>query len=89
MDSYEIESQLITEELEEAFFRRVKLKIIIDILEKCTLKQRRRFQLYYFCGYSYEEIANTEKCSPQAIGQSIETVLDKIEKEICKFDRLI
>lgn len=89
MDSYAIESQLITEELEEVFCRKLKLKVVIDTLERCTPKQRRRFQLYYFCGYSYEEIAQTEKCSIQAIGQSIKTVLHKIEKEICMFDRIV
>ena len=55
---------------------RVRLKEALDCLTK---KQKRRIYLYYFCGYSYDEISKLEGCSIQSIAKSIKGAIKKLK----------
>ena len=42
--------------------------------------QKRRLVLYYFVGLTYEQIAEMESCSFQAIAKSVTTAEKKLKK---------
>ncbi len=44
--------------------------------------QRRRVFLYYFEGYTYEQIAQMVGCTKQAVKSSIDHALKKLEEKL-------
>jgi hypothetical protein len=49
------------------------------VLQSCTEIQRRRFSLYYDCGYTFNEIAVIESRDVKAIFKSVNAVEEKIK----------
>ena len=47
---------------------------------KLPEKQRRRLTLYYFEGYTYEEISEMENCTLQAVGKTILAAEKRLRK---------
>ena len=52
--------------------------MIREALKQLSKKQRRRFKLYFYYGYSEKEIALLEGVSQQSVHESIQTGLDKM-----------
>ena len=46
----------------------------------CRKIQKRRLQMYFFDGLTYEEIAERERCSYQAVQKSVSAALKKIRE---------
>ena len=59
------------ESVEETVFQRVEIKTLRQAIAKLPEKQRRRLVLYYFCDLTYEQIAEMEGCTFQAIAKSV------------------
>ena len=57
--------------VEETVFQRVEIKTLRQAIAKLPEKQRRRLVLYYFCDLTYEQIAEMEGCTFQAIAKSV------------------
>lgn len=72
----------ITETLEETYFKRQKIREIMEIVESCSAIQRKRFYLHFICGYTYEEIAKIQQCSKTAVIKSIKLIIKKLKKLI-------
>ena len=49
-------------------------------LQILTETQRRRVVLYYYCGYTYKQIAELEGCTKMPIKRSIEDALRKLKE---------
>lgn len=81
LDDYYVSSKLVTETLEETYIKYEDYTKVMEIVENCTPIQKERFYLYFVKGYTYQEIANIQKCSITAIMLSIKTVLKKIHKK--------
>lgn len=58
-----------------------KLHKAISILPEM---QRRRMQLYYFEGMTYEQIAKKEGCTKMPVKRSIEAAVERLKKELKK-----
>lgn len=82
LDDYIVTMKAITETLEETYFKRQKIREIMEIVESCSAIQRKRFYLYFMCGYTYEEIAKIQQCSKTAVIKSIKMILKKLKKLI-------
>ena len=54
-----------------------KLKQAIKLLPDI---QRRRLTLYYFGGYTYEQIAIMDNCTKMAVKQSVDIAIKKLKK---------
>lgn len=65
---------------EDIFCQKETLKEIMQVLELCSKKQRRRFLLYALEGLSYSEIGKLENCSRYSVWDSIEAVKEKFKK---------
>lgn len=73
-----------TETVEETVFRDIKYQKLHSAIQTLPSVQRRRLTLRYFGEYTYEQIAEMEGCTPQAIAKTImaaEKNLKKILKE--------
>ena len=57
--------------VEEAVFQRVEVETLRQAISKLPEKQRRRLVLYYFCDLTYEQIAEMEGCTFQAVAKSV------------------
>ncbi len=94
----EVDRHLDQTELSEALLSRyasVEQEVIEDTvcrsMQRETVKaeiarlpeiQKRRLQLYFFDGLTYEEIAALEHCKYQAVQQSVLSALEKIRKNL-------
>ncbi len=94
----EVDRHLDQTELSEALLSRyasVEQEVIEDTvcrsMQRETVKaeiarlpeiQKRRLQLYFFDGLTYEEIAALEHCRYQAVQQSVLSALEKIRKNL-------
>lgn len=73
-----------TETVEETVFRDIKYQKLHSAIQTLPSVQRRRLTLRYFGEYTYEQIAEMEGCTPQAVAKTImaaEKNLKKILKE--------
>lgn len=59
------------ESVEETVFQRVEVETLRQAVARLPEKQRSRLVLYYFGGFTYEQIAEMEGCTFQAIAKSI------------------
>lgn len=84
LDDYIVTMKAITETLEETYFKRQKIREIMEIVESCSAIQRKRFYLHFICGYTYKEIAKIDNCHISSVHESIKTVIKKIKKKFKK-----
>ena len=55
-----------------------RIRIILNFLEFCSVKQRRRFIKHFFYGMSYEEIAKQEAVSKWSVRESIKRAMNML-----------
>lgn len=60
-----------SEPVEDYVYRRIMYQELHKAIAQLSEIQRRRIQLYYFKGYTYEQIARIEECTHPAIVKSI------------------
>lgn len=70
-----------TESVEDSVIRRMLYRQLHKAIAALPETQRRRLLYYYFAGMTYEQIAELEGCTFQAVGKSIAAA----EKNIKKF----
>ena len=91
MDNHYEQSELSTESLylraatppdmlEDVIFQKIEVEQLHIAISKLPEVQRRRLSLYYFSGYTYEEIAEQEGCTKVAIKKSIDTAIKNLRK---------
>lgn len=59
---------------------RLEVMMLRDALRYLSSTQHRRVSMYYFEGFSYAEIAKRERCSINAVKNSIHSSLEKLKK---------
>ena len=64
------------EPLDELVFERLQHQKLHKAISKLPELQRRRLVLYYFGGYTYEQIARIEGCSKVAVKYTIDKAID-------------
>lgn len=57
--------------IEETVFQRVEVETLRQAIAKLPEKQRSRLVLYYFGDFTYEQIAEMEGCTFQAVAKSV------------------
>ena len=57
--------------VEEAVFQRAEVETLRQAIAKLPEKQRSRLVLYYFGDFTYEQIAEMEGCTFQAVAKSV------------------
>ena len=70
------------EPLEEGVHRKILYDWLHASISKLPTVQRRRLFLYYFGGYTYEQIAKIEGCTKMAIKFSIDIAIKKLREKI-------
>ena len=68
------------EPLDELVFERLQHQKLHKAISKLPELQRRRLVLYYFGGYTYEQIARIEGCSKVAVKYTIDKAIDTLKK---------
>lgn len=66
--------------LDELVFERLQHQKLHKAISKLPELQRRRLVLYYFGGYTYEQIARLEGCSKVAVKYTIDKAIDTLKK---------
>lgn len=72
----------LPEEPEEQVLRKLTYQRLHSAIAGLPDTQRRRVSLYYFEGYTYEQIAEAEDCTKQAVKSSIDHALKKLREKI-------
>ena len=67
------------ESLEDAALRREQHDRVHMAIAQLSPVQQRRLRLYYFCGLKYEEIAQLEGCTFQAVAKSISSAEKRLK----------
>lgn len=70
----------VPEPLEEQVYRKLLCEKLHKAIEKLPEVQRRRLMLYYFGGYTYQQIAEMEGCKHPAIMKSVAAAEKKLKK---------
>lgn len=70
--------------IEEVVLRKIQIEALHTAMKKLPEMQRRRMQLYYFEGMTYEQIAKTEGCTKMPVKRSIEAAVERLKKEMKK-----
>lgn len=73
-----------SEPVEDNVYRRIMYQELHKAIGQLPEIQRRRLLLYYFGGYTYEEIAKMEGCKHPAIIKSVATAERNIKKTLSK-----
>lgn len=66
--------------VEDAVYESMQTRALREGVNQLPEVQKRRLQMYFFDGLTYEEIAVREGCSYQAVQKSIAAALKKIRK---------
>ncbi len=74
-----------SESLENTVFQRIQSEALHKAIDKLPEIQKRRLSLYYFSGYTYEQIAKMECCTKQAVKKSVDSAIGKLKKILEKF----
>lgn len=69
---------IIPEPVEDSVYRRLMYEQLHTAINSLPTVQRRRTQLYYFGGYTYEQIAQMEGCTKRAVKFSIDAAITKL-----------
>lgn len=72
------------ESLEDTAFKNLQKEKLWRAIDMLTKVQRRRLVLYYFKGFTYEQIAKIEGCSFRAIKYSIDCAKENLKKYLQK-----
>lgn len=70
----------VPESLEEQVYRKLLCEKLHKAIGKLPEVQRRRLMLYYFDGYTYQQIAEMEGCKHPAIVKSVAAAEKKLKK---------
>lgn len=73
-------SMYIRDVVEKDAYQSMKNQQLRRIISSLPDKQRKRLSLYYFGGYTYEEIAEMEHCSVHSVYVAVERAKEKIKK---------
>ena len=73
-----------SEPVEDHVYRRIMYQELHKAIAQLPVTQRRRLLLYYFGGYTYEQIAQMEGCKYPAIIKSVSAAEKKIKKYFSK-----
>ena len=73
-----------SEPVEDHVYRRIMYQELHKAIAQLPEIQRRRLLLYYFGGYTYEQIALMEGCKHPAIMKSVESAEKNIKKYFSK-----
>ena len=68
------------ESVEDTVFQRVEVETLRQAIAKLPEKQRSRLVLYYFGGFTYEQIAEMEGCKYQTVQDAIYAALKNLKK---------
>lgn len=71
-----------SEPVEDYVYRRIMYHELHKAIARLPAIQRRRVLLYYFGGYTYEQIAEMEGCKHPAIIKSVATAEKNIKKHL-------
>ncbi len=69
-----------TKDIADVFLVKAELLDVQKIVETCTYTQQKRFNLHFYYGYTFTQIANLENCSRISVKESIDIVLEKLQK---------
>lgn len=69
-----------SEPVEDHVYRRIMYQELHKAIAQIPEIQRKRVRLYYFGGYTYEQIAQMENCTKRAVKFSIDTALKNLRK---------
>ncbi|MDE6282334.1 MAG: sigma-70 family RNA polymerase sigma factor [Oscillospiraceae bacterium] len=67
------------ESVEDTVFQRVEIETLRQAIAKLPEKQRSRLVLYYFGGFTYEQIAEMEGCTISPIKRSIDAAIEELK----------
>lgn len=68
------------EPVEDHVYRRIMYQELHKAIAQLPEIQRRRVLLYYFGGYTYEQIAQMENCTKRAVKFSVDTALKNLRE---------
>ena len=72
------------EGIEEVVLKKIQIEALHTAMKTLPEMQRRRMQLYYFEGMTYERIAKKEGCTKMPVKRSIEAGIERLKKELKK-----
>lgn len=67
-----------SEPMEDRVYRRIMYQKLHKAIDQLPDIQRRRVLLYYFGGYTYEQIAQMESCTKRAVKFSVDAALKNL-----------
>ncbi|MBD8925299.1 MAG: sigma-70 family RNA polymerase sigma factor [[Eubacterium] rectale] len=67
------------ESLEDTVFTRLQYKQLHIAIDDLPEIQKRRISLYYFNGYTFEQIARMEGCTKRAVKKSVDGAIEKLK----------
>ena len=73
------------ESLEDTVFTRLQYQKLHSAVLQLPEIQRRRVNLYYFGGYTFEQIALLENCTKRAVKRSVDLAVDTLRKNLKNF----
>lgn len=60
--------------------KKIQIETLHTAIKKLPEMQRRRMQLYYFEGMTYEQIAKKEGCTKMPVKRSSEAGIERLKK---------
>jgi len=69
-----------SEPVEDHVYRRIMYQELHKVIAQLPEIQRRRVRLYYFGGYTYEQIAQMEDCTKRAVKFSVDAALKNLRE---------
>ena len=66
--------------IEEVVLRKIQIETLHTAMKKLPEMQRRRMQLYYFEGMTYEQIAKKAGCTKMPVKRSNEATVEHLKK---------
>lgn len=69
-----------SEQVEDHVYRRIMYQELHKAVAQLPEIQRRRILLYYFGGYTYEQISQMENCTKRAVKFSVDAALKKLRE---------
>ena len=70
-----------SESVEDRMYRRIMYQDLHKAIAQLPEIQRRRVLLYYFGGYTYEQIAQMEDCTKRAVKFSVDAALKNLKEK--------
>lgn len=70
---------ILPEPVEDSVYRKFMYEQLHTAIDSLPAVQRRRTQMYYFGGYTYEQIAQMEGCTKRAVKFSVDAAIKKMK----------